>query len=178
MGIDENNFYTTCHYLSNLLEYMNGQIYFASKIINKHILHIEDEQLITFFIAAVNLDNEKTIIKYFDFIKSKLKDEAPNNIMPYYEFSDGYLYDNDFDSNDFCLAMSNVTNKIIIAYERIFNDDYDDFQTNAIKSLNAYLKKYDKANKKMSCFEFLEIIFAKILKKNLTNEVSFTISTL
>ena len=168
-----NDFNNTSYYLPNLFAHMNGQLYLLSQQLNIKVVPEQDVQLLRFFSASINFDN--TVSSYFDEIKSLLKSEPPINRQPYYDFTDGYLYDSNFNVDDFCLAISNNINRILIVYEKFLNEKYETFEKNTINSINSYLKKYDRANRKMSCFEFLEIIYAKILKKNLTNEISVSV---
>ncbi len=175
--MNEFEIYNTSNYFENLLGHLNSQIFIASKHMNIQILSNEDERLITFLVATINADKTNTISNYFDSIKNKLKSNAPTN-MPYYNFTDGYLLDKDFDLNDFCLAMQNIINSVLIVYEKLLKDNFIDFENNAIKVLNSYLKKYDKKERNMTCFEFLEIIFAKLLKKNISSDFTYTPSSL
>lgn len=175
MSVSLDEIYKTYHYFQNFLEHLNGHLYIASITIGKHILNAQNEQLITLLITAINGDPDNTIVDYFNLIKSKLSKDSPCSTMPYYDFKDGYLLESEFNTNDFILALENIINKILLVYEQILNDKYDKFVNFAEKSIEEYIKKYDKENREMSCFEFLEIIFAKILKKNLNCNMSVSI---
>lgn len=168
-----NDFNNTSYYLPNLFAHMNGQLYLLSQQLNIKVVPEQDVQLLRFLSASINFDN--SVSSYFDEIKSLLKSEPPINSQPYYDFTDGYLYDSDFNIDDFYLAISNNLNRVLIVYEKCLNEKYELFEKNTLKAINSYLKKYDRANRKMSCFEFLEIIYAKTLKKNLSNEINISV---
>ena len=135
--------------------------------LNELVYH---HQLIITYIAALLKENPEVHTMH-TYIHKHLTKQPKQTTKAYYDFTDGYLYDNEINYLQIMHVMDSFASQFVLAineyHERYADFSFDYFQHSLNKIIEKVKRINDQPNSNISSKEFIEIVFVKALEREL-----------